>query len=63
MFDKDIFELKTLIEGGASEEDLSDSAAEKARKFLHIRHVKRQILLTHWRHEELTHLKGLTVML
>ena len=25
--------------------------------------VKRQILLTHWRHEELTHLKGLTVML
>ena len=37
-FDKDIFELKTLIEDGASEEDLSDSAAEKARKFLHIRH-------------------------
>jgi len=37
-FDKDIFELKALLEDGASEEDLSDSAAEKARKFLHIRH-------------------------
>ena len=37
-FDKDIFELKALIEDGASEEDLSDSALEKARKFLHIRY-------------------------
>ena len=36
-FDRDIFELKALIEDGASEEDLSDSAAKKARKFLHIR--------------------------
>ena len=37
-FDKDIFELKTLIEGGASEEDLTDSAQEKMRKFLLVRH-------------------------
>ena len=37
-FDKDIFELKALIEDGSSEEDLSDSAAEKAREFMHIRH-------------------------
>lgn len=36
-FDRDIFELKSLIEDGASEEELSDSAAEKARKFLHVR--------------------------
>ena len=36
-FDRDIFELKALIEDGTSEEDLSDSAAEKARRFLHIR--------------------------
>ena len=45
-FDKDIFELKTLIEGGASEEDLSDSAAEKARKFLHIRHYGSKCTVT-----------------
>ena len=37
VFDRDIFELKTLIEDGATEEDLSDSAIEKARRFLHIR--------------------------
>ena len=37
-FDKDIFELKALIEDGATEEDLSDSAAEKVRKFLYVRH-------------------------
>ena len=37
VFDGDIFELKTLIEDGATEEDLSDSAVEKARRFLHIR--------------------------
>ena len=36
-FDRDIFELKTLIEEGAAEEDLSDSAADKASRFLHIR--------------------------
>ena len=37
VFDRDIFELKTLIEDGTTEEDLSDSAVEKARRFLHIR--------------------------
>ena len=36
-FDRDIFELKALIENGTLEEDLSDSAAEKVRKFLHVR--------------------------
>lgn len=45
-FDKDIFELKDLIEDGASEEDLSDSAAEKARKFLHIRHYGARCTVT-----------------
>ena len=46
VFDKDIFELKALIEDGASEEDLSDSAAEKARKFLHIRHYGSKCTVT-----------------
>ena len=36
-FDRDIFELKALIEDGVKEEELSDSAAEKARKFLYVR--------------------------
>ena len=35
-FDKDILDLKALIEGGASEENLSDSAVGKAHKFLHV---------------------------
>ena len=45
-FDKDIFELKALIEDGASEEELSDSAAEKARKCLHIRHYGSKCTVT-----------------
>ena len=45
-FDKDIFELKALIEDGASEEDLSNSAAEKARKFLYIRHYGSKCTVT-----------------
>ena len=45
-FDKDIFELKALLEDGASEEDLLDSAAEKARKFLHIRHYGSKCTVT-----------------
>lgn len=45
-FDRDIFELKALIEDGASEEDLSDSAAEKARKFLHVRHYGSKCTVT-----------------
>ena len=46
VFDKDIFELKALIEDGALEEDLSDSAAEKARKFLPIRHYGSKCTVT-----------------
>ena len=45
-FDRDIFELKALIEDGASEEDLSDRAAEKARKFLHMRHYGAKCTVT-----------------
>lgn len=45
-FDRDIFELKTLIEDGSSEEYLSDSAAEKARIFLHIRHYGSKCTVT-----------------
>ena len=36
-FDKDLFELKTLIEDGIPEEELSENALGKARKYLHIR--------------------------
>ena len=46
VFDRDIFELKTLIEDGATEEDLSDSAVEKARRFLHIRHYGSKCTVT-----------------
>ena len=45
-FDRDIFELKAFIEDGASEEDLSDSAAEKARKFLYVRHYGSKCTVT-----------------
>ena len=45
-FDKDLFELKALVEDGTSEEDLSHSAAEKARKFLHIRHYGSKCAVT-----------------
>lgn len=37
-FDKDIFELKSLVENGTPEDDLSDSAQEKIRKYLFVRH-------------------------
>ena len=46
IFDKDIFELKTLLEDGVSEDDLSDSAAEKARKFLYVRHYGSKCTVT-----------------
>ena len=36
-FDKDLFELKTLIEDGIPEEELSENALGKARKYLHMR--------------------------
>jgi len=45
-FDKDIFELKALLEDGTSEEDLSESATEKARKFLHVRHYGSKCTVT-----------------
>ena len=45
-FDKDIFELKTLIEEGASEEELSESALEKALKYLHLRHFGSKCTVT-----------------
>ncbi len=38
MFDKDLFELKNLIEAGSTEEELSDSAIEKMHKYLLVRY-------------------------
>lgn len=38
LFDKDLFELKDLIETGSTEEELSESAIEKAHKYLFVRH-------------------------
>lgn len=38
LFDKDLFELKNLIETGSTEEELSESAVQKARKYLIVRH-------------------------
>lgn len=45
-FDKDILELKHLIEDGTPEEGLSDSAAEKARKYLCIRRYGKKVTVT-----------------
>ncbi len=45
-FDRDLFELKTLIEDGAAEDDLSDSAAKKAHRFLHVRHYGAKCTVT-----------------
>ena len=45
-FDRDIFELKALIEEGTAEEDLTESAAEKARKYLLIRHYGSKCTVT-----------------
>lgn len=45
-FDKDIFELKSLVEDDIPEEDLSDSAAEKIRKYLRLRHYGRKTTVT-----------------
>ena len=45
-FDRDIFELKALIEDGASEEELSDRAAEKVRKFMNVRHYGSKCTVT-----------------
>lgn len=45
-FDKDIFELKDLVERGTPEEDISESAAEKIQKFLLVRHYGSRITVT-----------------
>lgn len=45
-FDKDIFGLKSLVEDDIPEEDLSDSAAEKIRKYLLLRHYGRKTRVT-----------------
>lgn len=45
-FDKDIFELKNLIENGALEDDLSDSAIEKLHKYLLVRHYGSKTTVT-----------------
>lgn len=45
-FDKDIFELKSLAENDIPEKDLSDSAAEKIRKYLLLRHYRRNTTVT-----------------
>ena len=37
-FDKDLFQLKNLVEKGTPEDELSDSALDKIQKYLHIRH-------------------------
>ena len=46
-FDKEIFELKTLIEEGTSEEELSESALEKAHKYLYLRHQGEKCRVTY----------------
>ena len=38
LFDKDLFELKNRIETGSTEEELPESAIEKAHKYLIVRH-------------------------
>ena len=45
-FDKDIFELKALIEEGTPEESLSDSAVEKVHKYLLVRHYGSKTTVT-----------------
>ncbi len=45
-FDKDIFELKNLVESGTPEEDLSESTAEKIQKFLLVRHYGSKTTVT-----------------
>ena len=45
-FDKDIFELKRLVEDGTPEDKLSDRAIEKIRKYLLVRHYGSKITVT-----------------
>lgn len=42
LFDKDLFELKNLIETGSTEEELSESAIEKVHRYLLVRHHGRR---------------------
>ena len=51
--------LEHIVEGKNFDERTYDTMYAK-KVIAH--NVKRQILLTRWRHEKLTHLKGLTVM-
>lgn len=45
-FDKDLFQLKNLVEKGTPEDELSDSALDKIQKYLHIRHYGDKITVT-----------------
>lgn len=45
-FDKDLFELKSLVENGTPEDDLSDSAVEKIHKYLCVRRYGSKITVT-----------------
>ena len=45
-FDKDLFELKGLIEEGKEEQDLTESAWKKVQKFLLVRHYGSRVTVT-----------------
>lgn len=45
-FDKDIFQLKNLVEEGTPEDELSDRALDKIQKYLYIRHYGDKITVT-----------------
>lgn len=44
--DKDLFELKALLEDGVSEDSLSASAIEKVQQYMYVRHYGRKITVT-----------------
>ncbi len=46
VFDKDLLELKILIESGAAEEELSEGAIEKVHKYLFVRHYGSKCTVT-----------------
>ena len=45
-FDSDLFELKSLIEEGKGEQDLSENAWIKVQKYLYIRHYGSKVTVT-----------------
>ena len=45
-FDRDIFELKRLLEEGTPEEELSENAVRKAHKYLFVRHYGEKATVT-----------------